>query len=80
MRVRVSPRFAGRASVSVILTLAFCMFNLVPPRVGAQQPQDKGQPPPVKEAKGKGPTVKLGLSINDPKALQGYTLVAPPTK
>ena len=36
-----------------------------------------GQAPQGKEPKAKEPAVKLGLSINDPKAFQGYTLLAP---
>jgi hypothetical protein len=52
----------------------------------AKLPKDKEQPKPAKD-KDKGdapkkeepktPPVKLGLSINDPKALQGYTLLSP---
>jgi hypothetical protein len=45
--------------------------------VAAAPPQDKGKPPKKDTSPGKAPAVKLGLSINDPKACQGYTLLAP---
>src|SRR5437588_695549 len=79
MWVRTSLRFVGRVSVSVIVALALSAFSLVPSQVGAQQGKDKDEPPKGKEAKGTQP-VKLGLAINDPKAFQGYTLLAPSTK
>ena len=51
---------------------------------GARPPQGKDQPRPAK-GKGDAPKadaskpapVKLGLLINDPKAMQGYTLISP---
>jgi hypothetical protein len=45
--------------------------------VGAAASQDSGQPAKAKNAAAKAPPVKLGLSVNEPRALQGYTLLCP---
>ncbi|HWY86306.1 MAG TPA: aryl-sulfate sulfotransferase [Gemmataceae bacterium] len=52
------------------LTLALWALGVAPSH--AQPAKDKDGPP-----KDKQPAVKLGLSINDPRALQGYTVLAP---
>jgi hypothetical protein len=55
-----------------------------PGQDGTQPPQRKDQPGPAKSkdvaakpGDAKTAPVKLGLSINEPKALQGYTLISP---
>jgi len=52
---------------AVVLTLAFWSFLSLLSPLRAQPPKEKEKEPPV----------KLGLILNDPKALQGYTLLAP---
>jgi hypothetical protein len=61
-----------------VLMLALGTLILAP--VQAQDAKEKNTPTKGDGAKGKEPAVKLGLLINDPRALQGYTLFAPPTK
>src|SRR5438132_14211319 len=81
---RRAVRFGGAAA----FLLAMGMFGaLAPAYDDAKPPQSKDQPKPAKpkeetskkdEKKDeKKPPVKLGLSVNDPRALQGYTLMSP---
>jgi hypothetical protein len=56
-----SIRLARGSAVAALLTLGLMMGIM---EVTAQE-------------KGKGPAAKVGLQINDPKALQGYTLFSP---
>jgi hypothetical protein len=64
-------RFALRGGVATTLALAFFTLSVLGSPVGAQPGKDKDEPPKGKEAP------KLGVTINDPKALQGYTLLSP---
>jgi hypothetical protein len=61
--------------------LALYAFSAVPSSVSAQDKdapaKGKKESPQGKEDKAKELAVKLGLSINDPRAYQGYTLLAP---
>src|SRR5262245_8037571 len=65
-------RRAGAAVVAAVLTLVAAAVAVVaaPDDVPAQKKGDAA--PPQKTA-----APKLGLQLNDPKAFQGYTLVAP---
>jgi hypothetical protein len=73
------------ARISAALVVAWALFAVgVAPEANARTPQDKDKSgkdkvaSPKKEDKApKPPPVKLGLSINDPRAFQGYTLLAP---
>jgi hypothetical protein len=79
MSIHLALRRSGRIMVAVIPALGLGVFCLAPVRAQDakdKDPQTKGTGAP---AKGK-EAVKLGLLINDPKALQGYTLFAPPSK
>jgi hypothetical protein len=80
---RITPlavRFAGTAAL--IVTMA--MLGGIAPAQDSKQPQNKDQPktaqrkdePPKKDETKTAP-VKLGLSVNDPRAFQGYTLISP---
>src|SRR4029453_4559433 len=64
-------RFALRGGVATTLAFAFFTLSVLGSPVGAQPGKDKDEPPKGKEAP------KLGVTINDPKALQGYTLLSP---
>jgi hypothetical protein len=44
---------------------------------GSKSAEGKGKVETPKKEEAKPPAVKLGLSVNDPRALQGYTLVSP---
>src|SRR5437667_9861574 len=63
------PRLAAHAGLSTLLTLALAVA------IGAASAQDNADkakdaaPPPQ-------PKVKLGLHLNDPKALPGYTVLS----
>src|SRR5262245_8833062 len=72
MAFRMDRPTRGRvaAAVTAALLAAFAVPAL------AQDPGSKGGGQP---GKGKGDPVKLGLVINEPKAFQGYTLLAPMT-
>jgi hypothetical protein len=60
----------GPARTLALLALAVVAAGTaVPPTWGADQDKDKGKSEP--------PKPKLGLLINEPKACQGYTLLAP---
>ena len=82
MRLHVErlARFAARIGVATALALAPLALTVVgtdaeaqPPKDGPGGPKDKGDKGgPPEQAK-----VKLGLNQNDPKAFQGYTLIAP---
>jgi hypothetical protein len=80
-RTERMTRLVTQVSVATALALGALTLGVGDSRVHAGAPQDnpKGKAEP---AKGKGepskaPAVKLGLSLNDPKAFQGYTLLAP---
>jgi Spy/CpxP family protein refolding chaperone len=70
--------------VTTVLVLALLVLGALNSPASAQAPQDAAPPAKSKDDSAKkdapppkqGP-VKLGLSINEPKAYQGYTLLAP---
>jgi hypothetical protein len=70
--------------MAAFLLVLGALGGAAPGQDGAGPPQGKGQAGPAK-GKGDAPKpeesksapVKLGLAINDPKALQGYTLISP---
>ena len=87
MRLRglqIIQRIVGASGMAALLLVIGVLGAAAPGQDGAKPAQAKDQPGP---AKGKGDTpkqdeakpapVKLGLLINDPKALQGYTLISP---
>lgn len=84
-RIRWMLRFAVRLGGTAALLLAVAALGtaaLVPDDAKAPKGKDDPKPVPAKDgaAKKEEPKpapVKLGLSINDPRALQGYTLLAP---
>jgi Arylsulfotransferase (ASST) len=71
-RMQRTPRPATRARVGRGFTLTLLLVGVVASPAEAGPPQDGA--PPSKPA-----PVKLGLSVNDLKAFQGYTLLAPMT-
>src|SRR5947209_6248301 len=90
MRLRSARwlRLARRVGLAAALAAMFLTLAAFPSQGNAGGPQDGGQPPkakddpaktatPPKDDAQKKPAVKLGLALNDPKALQGYTLLAP---
>jgi hypothetical protein len=67
-----------------VFLLAMWMLGAAPAQADTGPPQGKGQPRRAKtkdQAPKKGetktPPVKLGLLVNDPRALQGFTLISP---
>jgi hypothetical protein len=86
--LRIMERALGASGVAALLLAigAICTAS-APGQDGARPAQGKDQPRPT-QAKGKADApqkqeepkaapVKLGLHINDPTALQGYTLISP---
>src|SRR5262249_25314250 len=67
---RAAPR-AFRLGRTATLVLGLLLVSGLS-SVEAQPPKGKGEP-----ERERPPAVKLGLALNDPKALQGYTLIAP---
>lgn len=68
-------RLAGHTGLSMLLTLSLAAAIGLPSGVGSATAQDtatkgKGDPPAP-------PKAKLGLILNTPKAIRGYTLLAP---
>jgi hypothetical protein len=83
-RTRRITQLVIRQFGGAIILLAFnAVSAAVPVPDDVKTPQGKDQPKPVQKKDDEPkkeepkPVVKLGLSINDPKALQGYTLLAP---
>jgi Spy/CpxP family protein refolding chaperone len=80
-RIECRPDFTTLARLAMGVTLALGMLAVVSPARTDGPANDNDAPAkakadaPRKEAP-KPPAVKLGLSINDPRALQGYTLLA----
>src|SRR5262245_15913409 len=72
LRTAGPTQLAARAWVMAVLLLGIGAFRL-------SGPHSQAQPPKVdSKDKGKPPTVKLGLNLNDEKkACKGYTLLAP---
>src|SRR5262249_13531647 len=85
LRSRRSTRFDVQIARSVAALLALGLFVTLASGLDDAKPQkvqDKPKPATSKDSTGKKEQpkpapVKLGLSINDPRALQGYTLLAP---
>jgi hypothetical protein len=65
-------RLVARIAVATAVALALCVIGGVSSRVDAGAPQGGSTP-------SKAAAVKVGLSLNDPRAFQGYTLFAPLT-
>jgi hypothetical protein len=65
------------AAVAVALSLAFMTQWGVPSFLKSAAPEDGGEAAQGGIEPSDQPAVKLGLSINEPEAFQGYTLVAP---
>ncbi len=74
--IRASFRIGRRILKLGIWSLALWTIVIAPVAITAQADKDK-VPSPVKDASLKFPGIKGGLTINDPKAFQGYTLLAP---
>ncbi|HEV3116834.1 MAG TPA: aryl-sulfate sulfotransferase [Gemmataceae bacterium] len=79
-------RSAGlvRTGSAVILGLGLCLVALISSKGAVEAREDvvppakgKNDPPPAKAQPSKQSAAKLGLSVNDLKAFQGYTLFAP---
>src|SRR5438477_7847585 len=81
-RTRSIFRLAGRIGGATAFTLALALWSAGTPFAVAAPPQDDANPAKSKDdaAKKDAPKkaeAKRGLHINDPRALQGYTLLAP---
>jgi Spy/CpxP family protein refolding chaperone len=63
--------------LGVFGTLASGLDDASPPKVQKKPSEPKNKDGAAGKAQPKPTPVKLGLSINDPRALQGYTLLAP---
>jgi hypothetical protein len=72
LRIRQKVCQETRAGVLTSVAILLLTFSAV-----ATQGQEEKAPPKGGDEPSKQPTIKLGLSINDPKAFQGYTLLAP---
>src|SRR5262245_48225520 len=87
MRSRLSGTFQRAlrsGSLAALLLAIGVLGDTAPGQDGGKPPQAKDQTKPnqsddaaPKQGDSKPAPVKLGLSINDPKALQGYTLISP---
>ena len=82
--LRIIQRALGAGGMAALLLAIGALGAAAPGQDGAKPPQGKDQPKPAKgkddapkQDDSKPAPVKLGLSINDPKALQGYTLISP---
>ncbi len=79
MRPHVERLLANAVHAWSVLTLAVTLGALMAATnaATAQRPQDKADPPKSGAAAAKSAATKVGLTINDPRAYQGYTLLAP---
>ena len=82
--LQIIQRALGAGGMAALLLAIGALGAAAPGQDGARPPQAKDQPKPAKGKDGapkqdesKPAPVKLGLVINDPKALQGYTLISP---
>jgi hypothetical protein len=85
IRSRTAPSTRGALRFGGAAFLVVCLLGAGAPGQDAARPpqgkepprrvQRKDQPPPKAEAKT--PPVKLGLAVNNARALQGYTLISP---
>src|SRR5690349_2065126 len=81
-RARIIPRALGAGGMAACLLAIGALGTAALGQDGARPLQGKDQPGPAKgdaprPAESKPAPVKLGLLINDPRALQGYTLISP---
>ncbi|HEV2949045.1 MAG TPA: aryl-sulfate sulfotransferase, partial [Gemmataceae bacterium] len=74
MNSHQGPSLRRATQVSAATAFALVLLALGPV---ASRAQDQKDPPKSGDAPPKPPAVKLGLSVNDAKAFQGYTLLAP---
>src|SRR2546422_890878 len=73
-------RITCPARATAATALAVSLLLAVATRADDAAPaKGKLEPPKDSSAAAKQPAPKLGLAINDPKAFQGYTLIAPMT-
>jgi hypothetical protein len=87
--VKIMQRALGTGAMAALLLAIGAVGAAAPGQDRARPPQGKDQPAPTKaKTKGEDDTskkaddsksapVKLGLVTNDPKALQGFTLISP---
>jgi hypothetical protein len=80
--LRIRLRNGGSAPIFILIAAlaasARGVDNDIKPTKSKDQPKAaKGKVEPPKKDEPKAASVKLGLSINDPRALQGYTLISP---
>jgi hypothetical protein len=81
----VERAFGSIGMAALLLVTGTLCSTVAPAQDGARPPQAKDQPKstkgkddaPKKKDESKAAPVKLGLHINDPRALQGYTLISP---
>jgi hypothetical protein len=73
---RPITRVSIRSGAAVLL-LAIGALGIGAPQNKPAPAKDKAAAPKKGAEKAKNPPVKLGLQINSPKALQGYTLISP---
>jgi hypothetical protein len=83
-RSRIVPRALAAAGMAALLLTIGSLGAAANGQDGAGPPQKKDQAKPAKDQaaapkkdESKPAPVKLGLAINDPRALQGYTLISP---
>jgi hypothetical protein len=80
---QITRLFMDLCGIAIILLTFGALSAAEPVSDDVKSPKDKDQPKPVQKKDDEPkkeepkPPVKLGLSINSPKALQGYTLLAP---
>jgi Arylsulfotransferase (ASST) len=84
--VRLVQRATGAFGMAALVLAIGALSGTAPGQDAARPPQRKDQPgaapaqgkdDTAKKDEGKPAPPKLGLLINDPKALQGYTLISP---
>jgi hypothetical protein len=76
-RLAVRPGGAVFLVAIWLLAAAPAQADTRPPQGKDQRGATKGKPDKPAKAETKAPPVKLGLQLNDPRALQGYTLISP---
>src|SRR5581483_9065871 len=74
---RRGVRLAAQVGLSTLLTVVFASWVGLSAGAGSVSAQDPGKKADDGPAKAEPPKVKLGLHLNDPRALAGYTLLAP---
>ncbi len=69
--------FATKIGVAAAMALVLAMLGAMLPRVSAGLSPAEEPAPDKAKAAPKGEPAKVGLLLNDPRAFQGYTLIAP---